>query len=84
MDIEEEEAESRKYYGQARRSTGGPSGTKVSPADVAAIRNRRFFDLGRPLSKVFEKLRKQGLLRPLEPRPLPNPVLSYLDLSQYC
>ena len=67
MDIEEEEAESRKYYGQARRPTGGPSGTKVSPAEVAAIRNRRFSDLGRPLSKVFEKLRKQGLLRPLEP-----------------
>ena len=58
MDIEEEEAESRKYYGQARRPTGVPSGTKVNPAEVAAIRNRRFSDLGRPLSKVFEKLRK--------------------------
>ena len=84
MDIEEEEAESQKYYSQARRPARGPSGTKVGPAEVAAIRNRRFSDLGRPLSKVFEKLRKQGLLRPLEPRPLPNPVPSYLDLSQYC
>ena len=58
MDIEEEEAKSRKYYGQARRPTKGPYGTKVSPTEVATIRNRRFSNLEKPLSKVFEKLKK--------------------------
>ena len=84
MDIKKEKAENQKFYSQTRRPTGGPSGTKVSPVEVAAIRNKRFSNLGRPLSKVFEKLKKQGLLRPLEPRPLPNPIPNYLDLNQYC
>ena len=42
MDIGEEEAESRKYYGQTRRPTGGPSGTKVNPTEVVAIRNKAY------------------------------------------
>ena len=50
MDIEEGDAKSRKYYGQARKPTRGPSETKVNPAEVAAIRNRRFSNLERPLS----------------------------------
>ena len=84
MDIEEEEAENRKFYSQNKRIFGGSSGTKPATAEIAAIKDRRFSNLGRPLSKVLEKLTKQGLLKPLEPRPIPNPVPHYFDLNQYC
>ena len=84
MDIEEEEAENRKFYGQNMRNIGGPSGTMPATAEVTAIKNRRFSNLGKPLSKVFEKLKAQGLLEPLEPKPVPNLVPHNLDLSLYC
>ena len=84
MDIEEEEVENRKFYGQNRRIFGGLSETKPATAEVATVKNRRFSNLGRPLSNVFEKLKIQGLLKPLEPRPFPNPVPPYLNLNQYC
>ena len=84
MDIEEEEAENRKFYGQNRKTFGGHSETKPTTAEVATVRNRRFSNLGRPMSKVLEKLKGQGLLKSLDPRPIPNPVLHYFDLNQYC
>ena len=84
MDIEEEEAENRKFYSLNKRAVGGPSGTKPVTTEVAAIKNRRFSNLGKPLSKVLEKLLKQGLLKPLEPKPLPNPPPPYLDMNRYC
>ena len=40
MDIEEEEAENRKFYGQNWRTFGGPSQTKPATAEVATIKNR--------------------------------------------
>ena len=57
MDIEEEEVENRKFYGQNRRTFGGPSETKPATAEVATVKNKRFSNLGRPLSNVFEKLK---------------------------
>ena len=84
MDIEEEEAENRKFYNLNWRTIGGSSGSKPVTAEVAAIKNRRFSNLGRPLSKVLEKLIRQGLLKPLEPKPLSNPPTSNLDMSRYC
>ena len=59
MDIEEEEAENRKFYGQNRKTFGGHSVTKPTTAEVATVRNRRFSNLGRPMSKVLEKLKGQ-------------------------
>ena len=84
MDIEEEEAENKTFYGLNRRPIGGTSGTKPTAAEIAAIRNRRFSNLGRPLSRVLERLKRQGLLKPLETKSLPNPLLPHLNLSQYC
>ena len=57
IDIEEEEAENRKFYGQTRRTIGGPSETKPPTAEIAAVRNRQFSHLGKPLSKVLENLK---------------------------
>ena len=84
MDIEEEEAENRKFYGQNMRTFGGPSETKPTAAEVAAIRNRQFSNLGRPLSKVFEKLQGQGLLKPLEGKPLPHTPPPHINVNLYC
>ena len=84
MNIEEEEAENRKFYGHNRKNFGGPSKTKPATAEIATVKGRRFSNLGRPLSKVFEKLKMQGLLKPLEPRPFPNPVPPHMNLNLYC
>ncbi|KAF5933874.1 hypothetical protein HYC85_030045 [Camellia sinensis] len=37
-----------------------------------------------PLSKAFQILVGQGHLKPLEPRPLPNPLPATHDATQYC
>jgi hypothetical protein len=47
-------------------------------------RERRFSNFSLPLAKVLERCMKKGLLQPLEPRPLPNPVPAYYDLRTYC
>ena len=36
------------------------------------------------MSRVLEKLARQGLLKPMEPKPLPNPLPSHYNLSLYC
>ena len=84
MDIEEEEAENRKFFGLNRRPVGGMSGTKPVSAEVAAVRNWRFSNLGRPLSKIFEKLKRQGLLKPLEAKPIPNSPPPHFNLQLFC
>ena len=83
MDIEEEEVENRMFYGLNRRPIMGTSGTKPVAAEIATIRNRHFPNLGRPLSKVLERLKRQGLLKPLETKKLPNPPPPHLNLNQY-
>lgn len=48
------------------------------------VQKRHFSNLGKPLSKVFEELREQGLLQPLESKPIPNPLPNKLDSTLYC
>ncbi|KAF5931837.1 hypothetical protein HYC85_028008 [Camellia sinensis] len=48
-------------------------------------RGRRvFYALYMPLSKAFQILVGQSHLKPLEPRPLPNPLPATHDAAQYC
>ena len=35
---------------------------------------REFRELYIPISQVFDKLKAKGLLKPLAPRPIPNPL----------
>ena len=84
MDIKEEEVENRKFFGLNRRLVGGMSGTKPVSVEVAAVRNQRFSNLGRPLSKIFEKLKRQGLLKPLEAKPIPNSPPPHFNLKLFC
>ena len=37
-----------------------------------------------PMSQVFEKLKVKGLLKPLDPRPIPNPLPSRFDVNKRC
>ena len=43
---------------------------------------RKFHELYMPVSQVFEKLKAKGLLKPLDPRPIPNPLLARFDVSK--
>ena len=45
---------------------------------------RQYHELHMPLSKVFEKLREKDLLRPLDPKPIPNPLPKWFDNSKRC
>ena len=62
---------------QEKKYFGGRTGNKEGPStniQINAIdRPRKFSNLGRPLSKVLDKLVEKGLLRPLPPKaPFPN------------
>ena len=37
-----------------------------------------------PMSQVFEKLKAKELLKPLDPRPIPNPLPARFDVSKRC
>ena len=37
-----------------------------------------------PMSQVFDKLKAKGLLKPLDPRPIPNPFPSRFDVNKRC
>ena len=45
---------------------------------------REFHKLYMPISKVFEKLKAKGLLKPLDPRAIPNPLPITFDVSKRC
>ena len=45
---------------------------------------REFHELYMPMSQVFEKLKTKGLLKPLERRPILNPLLAKVDVSKRC
>ena len=45
---------------------------------------RKFHELYMPVSQVFEKLKAKGLLKPLDPRPIPNPLPARFDVSKKC
>ena len=68
----------------SKKTIEEPSRTKTTSSEVIPARGRRFSKFGRPLSEVFKELKMKGLLNPLEPRPLPNPVPYYLNQNLYC
>ena len=43
---------------------------------------REFHELYMPMSQVFDKLKVKGLLKPLDPRPIPNPLPSRFDVNK--
>ena len=45
---------------------------------------REFHELYMPMSQVFEKLRAKGLPKPLDRRPIPNPLPSRFDVNKRC
>ena len=47
-------------------------------------RRREFHELYVPMSQMFEKLKAKGLLKPLDPRPIPNPLPTRFDVTKRC
>ena len=45
---------------------------------------REFHELYMLVSQVFEKLKAKGLLKPLDPRPIPNPLPARFDVTKRC
>ena len=45
---------------------------------------REFHELYMLMSQVFDKLKAKGLLKPLDPRPIPNPLPSRFDVNKRC
>ena len=45
---------------------------------------REFHELYMPTSQVFEKLKEKGLLKPLDPKPIPNPLPAKFYVSKRC
>ena len=45
---------------------------------------REFHELYMPMSQVFDKLKEKGLLKPLDPRPIPNPLPWKFDVNKRC
>ena len=37
-----------------------------------------------PMSQVYDKLKVKGLLKPLDPRPIPNPLPSSINVNKRC
>ena len=57
-----------------------------SPPFVNVINKppRKYSNFNLPLSKVFQRLQQKDLLRPLEPRPIPNPLQPCINPNLYC
>ena len=45
---------------------------------------REFRELYMPMSQVYDKLKAKGLLKPLDPRPIPNPLPSRFNVNKRC
>ena len=45
---------------------------------------REFHELYVPMSQVFDKLKANGLLKPLDPRPILNPLPSKFNVNKRC
>ena len=43
---------------------------------------REFHEFYMPVSQVFEKLKAKGILKPLDPRPIPNPLPARFDVTK--
>src|SRR2546425_2996337 len=76
------------YSGTKQGGSFGSSNTKTGGnQSVNFMRNateRRFSNFSLPLSKVLERCIKRGLLQPLEPRPLSNPLPARFNSRAYC
>ena len=80
-EIAEEERKSQK--GKATYHRGSTSNTRT--ADVnRVITNRKFSNFNQPLSKVFKRLERQGLLKPEPPRFPPNRNSPNYNPDAYC
>lgn len=69
-----------------RKGGGGASSSGAKKEEVNATgsgRNRNFSNLGVPLPKVFKRLKDEGRLKPLAPRPPPNPLPPNYDENKY-
>ena len=73
----------RKHKGTSRPKNS-KLGVRQSVNFVRSGKERRFSNFGEPMSKVLERYIKRGLLQPLEPKPLPNPLPSNFNLQAYC
>ena len=58
----------------------------IAPVQVPQVPRprREFHKLYMPISKVFDKLKAKGLLKPLDPRRIPNPLPSRFDVNKRC
>ena len=45
---------------------------------------REFHELYMAMSQVYDKLKVKGLLKPLDPRPIPNPLPSRFNMNKRC
>ena len=45
---------------------------------------REFHELCMPMSQVYDKLKAKGLLKPLDARPIPNPLPSKFNVNKIC
>ena len=45
---------------------------------------REFHELYLPMSQVYDKLKATGLLKPLDPRPIPNPLPLRFNVNKRC
>src|SRR3989442_4263519 len=76
------------YVTQAPRQGGMPGAMNPRVGQSVNVMRggpeRRFSNFTLPLSKVLERCIKKGLLRPLEPNPLPNPLPPSFNQQAYC
>ena len=60
----------------------------IAPVQISQgppLRPRReFHELYMPMSQVFEKLKAKGLLKPLDLKPVPDPLPAKFDVSKRC
>src|SRR3989440_5592406 len=73
----------RKHKG-ASGSKNSKLGVKQSVNFVRSGKERMFSNFGEPMSKILERYIKRGLLQPLEPKPLPDPLPANFNLQAYC
>ncbi|KDP21712.1 hypothetical protein JCGZ_03586 [Jatropha curcas] len=64
-------------------STNKNTTTAALNLEATNMPQRRFFNFDTPISRVFDKLKAIGLLRPLVPRPPPTPLPRNIDQSAY-
>ncbi|KAJ9708445.1 hypothetical protein PVL29_000472 [Vitis rotundifolia] len=58
--------------------------THPPPRPYAQRLARQFTPLGMTLTRAFEKLKEAGLIVPLAPRPLPQPIPPHFRLHEHC